>query len=82
MGGGGGGGGDTLPGLGTYQLDPTFYAPDGEALTMEEYSFLEEYGVNDEDGFSENMAWSTGEEPGGMGDEAEAAYEEFLRLQS
>ena len=51
---------------------------------MEEYSFLEEYGVNDEDGFSESqsMAWSTGEEPGGMGDEAEAAYEEFLRLQS
>eukprot|EP00092_Neocalanus_flemingeri_P029730 GFUD01032278.1.p1 GENE.GFUD01032278.1~~GFUD01032278.1.p1 ORF type:complete len:408 (+),score=104.57 GFUD01032278.1:35-1258(+) len=75
-------GSDQTPGLGTYQLDPTFYAPDGEALTMEEYSFLEEYGVNDEDGFSEPMAWSTGEEPGGMGDEAEAAYEEFLRLQS
>ena len=55
-----------------------------KTLTMEEYSFLEEYGVNDEDGFSESqsMAWSTGEEPGGMGDEAEAAYEEFLRLQS
>ena len=49
---------------------------------MEEYSFLEEYGVNEEEGFSESMAWSTGEEPGGMGDEAEAAYEEFLRLQS
>jgi len=78
------GGSDQTPGLGTYQLDPTFYAPDGETLTMEEYSFLEEYGVNDEDGFSESqsMAWSTGEEPGGMGDEAEAAYEEFLRLQS
>jgi len=75
-------GGDQLPGMGSFQLDPTFYAPDGEALTMEEYSFLEEYGVNDEDGFSEPMAWSTGEEPGGMGDEAEAAYEEFLRLQS
>ena len=53
-----------------------------QTLTMEEYSFLEEYGVNDEDGFSESMAWSTGEESGGMGDEAEAAYEEFLRLQS
>lgn len=79
---GAGGVADQMPGLGTYQLDPTFYAPDGEALTMEEYSFLEEYGVNDEDGFSEPMAWSTGEEPGGMGDEAEAAYEEFLRLQS
>jgi len=78
----GGGGSDQLPGLGSYQLDPTFYAPDGEALTMEEYSFLEEYGVNDEDGLSEPMAWSTGEEPGGMGDEAEAAYEEFLRQQS
>jgi len=78
----GGGGADQMPGLGTYQLDPTFYAPDGQTLTMEEYSFLEEYGVNDEDGFSESMAWSTGEESGGMGDEAEAAYEEFLRLQS
>merc|ERR1712142_1384179 len=72
-----GGGVDQMPGLGTYQLDPTFYAPDGQ-----EYSFLEEYGVNDEDGYSESMAWSTGEESGGMGDEAEAAYEEFLRLQS
>jgi len=78
-----GGGVDQMPGLGTYQLDPTFYAPDGQqTLTMEEYSFLEEYGVNDEDGFSESTAWSTGEESGGMGDEAEAAYEEFLRLQS
>lgn len=77
-----GGGVDQMPGLGTYQLDPTFYAPDGQTLTMEEYSFLEEYGVNDEDGYSESMAWSTGEESGGMGDEAEAAYEEFLRLQS
>jgi len=76
------GSGDQMPGMGTYQLDPTFYAPDGQTLTMEEYSFLEEYGINEEEGFSESMAWSTGEEPGGMGDEAEAAYEEFLRLQS
>ena len=26
----GGGGADQMPGLGTYQLDPTFYAPDGQ----------------------------------------------------
>jgi len=80
-----GAGVDQLPGLGTYQLDPTFYAPDGQTLTMEEYSFLEEFGFNnEEDGFNtDSMAWSTGEEPiGDMGDEAEAAYEEFLRLQS
>ena len=25
-----GGGSDQMPGLGTYQLDPTFYAPDGQ----------------------------------------------------
>lgn len=65
------------PGLGTFALDPVFYAPDGQILTMEEYDFLEEYGVNDEDNFGE-VQWSTGEDNPGMGDEIEAAYEEFL----
>jgi len=72
---------DSLPGLGTFSLDPTFYAPDGQVLTMEEYSFLEEYGLADDDGMMESQAWSTGDDPG-MGDEMEAAYEEFLRTQS
>jgi len=76
-----GAGQDSLPGAGTFSLDPTFYAPDGEALTMEEYSFLEEYGLADDDGMMEPQAWSTGDDPG-MGDEMEAAYEEFLRTQS
>jgi len=65
------------PGLGTFELDPVFYAPDGQVLTMEEYDFLEEYGVNDEDNFGE-VQWSTGEDDQGMGDEIEAAYAEFL----
>ena len=48
---------------------------------MEEYSFLEEYGLADDDGMMEPQAWSTGDDPG-MGDEMEAAYEEFLRTQT
>jgi hypothetical protein len=40
-----------VPSLGTYELEPVFYAPDGQELTMEEYDFLQEYGVNDEDNF-------------------------------
>ena len=40
-----------LPGLGTYELEPVFYAPDGQELTMEEYDFMQEYGMNDEDNF-------------------------------
>ena len=43
------GGQPELPGVGTYQLDPVFYAPDGQVLTMEEYNFLQEYGVGDEE---------------------------------
>merc|ERR1719209_198132 len=69
---------------GSFQLDPTFYAPDGEAMTMEEYSFMEEMGASDEIGMLGEgpvQAWSTGES-GGMGDEAEAAYEDFLRQQN
>jgi len=71
---------------GAFQLDPTFYTPDGEVMTMEEYSFLEEM-----DDFGDGpVQWSTGESSSasgsgsgsGMGDEAEAAYEEFLRQQS
>ena len=38
-----------LPGLGSFELDPVFYAPDGQVLTMEEYNFLQEYGVGDDD---------------------------------
>jgi len=70
-----------LPGLGTFQLDPVFYAPDGQVLTMEEYDFLQEYEANDEDNFGE-VQWSTGDDTPGMGDEIEAAYEEFLSGQS
>ena len=33
---------DLLPGLGTYELEPVFYAPDGQVLTME-VSFLVNY---------------------------------------
>lgn len=73
---------DITPGLGTYQLDPTFYAPDGEVLTMEEYTFLEEYGLEGEEAPMQQVQWSTGEEGTGMGDEIEAAYEEFLRAAS
>ena len=40
-----------LPGLGTYELEPVFYAPDGQVLTMEEYDFLQEYGINDDENF-------------------------------
>ena len=76
-----GSGPDSLPGAGTFSLDPTFYAPDGEALTMEEYSFLQEFGIAEDDGYNEPQAWSTGDDPG-MGDEMEVAYEEFLRTQS
>ena len=83
---------------GSFQLDPTFYAPDGEAsatpvphmkslilrvlqvMTMEEYSFMEEMG--DEMLGEGPVQWSTGESAGGMGDEAEAAYEDFLRQQN
>ena len=83
---------------GSFQLDPTFYAPDGEAsaipvshvmscilrllqvMTMEEYSFMEEMG--DEMLGEGPVQWSTGESGGGMGDEAEAAYEDFLRQQN
>lgn len=77
----GGSGPDSLPGAGTFSLDPTFYAPDGEALTMEEYSFLQEFGIAEDDGYNEPQAWSTGDDLG-MGDEMEVAYEEFLRTQS
>eukprot|EP00088_Acartia_fossae_P040932 TRINITY_DN4268_c0_g2_i1.p1 TRINITY_DN4268_c0_g2~~TRINITY_DN4268_c0_g2_i1.p1 ORF type:complete len:420 (+),score=101.32 TRINITY_DN4268_c0_g2_i1:53-1312(+) len=68
-----------LPGLGTYELEPVFYAPDGQVLTMEEYDFLQEYGINDDENFGE-VAWSTGEDGSteDMGPEAEAAYEKFL----
>ena len=53
-------------------------------MTMEEYSFMEEMGASDEIGMLGEgpvQAWSTGES-GGMGDEAEAAYEYFLRQQN
>jgi len=76
-----GAGQDSLPGVGTSSLDPTFYAPDGQELTMEEYSFLEEYGLADDDGTMESQTWSTGDD-NGMGEEMEAAFEEFLRTQS
>ena len=77
-----GSGPDSLPGTSSaISLDPTFYAPDGEILTMEEYSFLQEFGIAEEEGYSEPQAWSTGDDQG-MGDELEAAYEEFLRTQS
>lgn len=76
---------------GAFQLDPTFYTPDGEVMTMEEYSFMEEMGAGDDFGDGP-VQWSTGESSSasgsgsgsgsGMGDEAEAAYEEFLRQQS
>lgn len=73
---------DLLPGLGSYELEPVFYAPDGQVLTMEEYDFLQEYGITDEDNFGE-VQWSTGEDGStagsdDMGPEAEAAYEKFL----
>ena len=48
---------------------------------MEEYSFLEEYGLADDDGTMESQTWSTGDD-NGMGEEMEAAFEEFLRTQS
>jgi len=68
---------------GSFQLDPTFYAPDGEVMTMEEYSFMEEMGASEEMSMMGDgpVQWSTGES-GGMGDEAEAAYEDFLRQQN
>jgi len=72
-----------LPGLGTFALDPVFYAPDGQPLTMEEYNFLQEY-TGDEDSNFGDVQWSTGDdipEGEGMGTEVEAAYEEFLRMQ-
>jgi len=74
-----------LPGLGSFELDPVFYAPDGQVLTMDEYNFLQEYGVGDDDSNFGDVQWSTGDdfpEGSGMGDEVEAAYEEFLRMQS
>merc|ERR1711971_36352 len=69
---------------GSFQLDPTFYAPDGEVMTMEEYSFMEEMGASEEISMLGEgpVQWSTGESGGGMGDEAEAAYEDFLRQQN
>jgi len=77
------------PGLGTFNLEPVFYAPDGQELTMEEYDFLQEYGGGggngNEDEYMGEVQWSTGEDHtggNGMGDEIEAAYEEFLRTQS
>ena len=48
---------------------------------MEEYGFLEEYGLEDDGGMMESQAWSTGDD-NGMGDEMEAAFEEFLRTKS
>ena len=50
-------------------------------MTMEEYSFMEEMGAAEDLGDGQ-VQWSTGESGAGMGDEAEAAYEDFLRLQS
>ena len=53
-----------------------------QVLTMEEYSFLEDYGLADDaDGAMESQTWSTGDD-NGMGEEMEAAFEEFLRTQS
>ena len=52
-----------------------------QELTMEEYSFLEEYGLADDDGAMESATWSTGDD-NGMGEEMEAAFEEFLRTQT
>ena len=52
-----------------------------QELTMEEYSFLEEYGLADDDGAMESQTWSTGDD-NGMGEEMEAAFEEFLRTQT
>lgn len=78
-----------LPGLGTFELDPVFYAPDGQPLTMEEYNFLQEYtGGDDDSNFGDvPQQWSTGDcddipEGEGMGTEVEAAYEEFLGMRS
>ena len=52
-------------------------------MTMEEYSFMEEMGATEDLGVQDGpVQWSTGESGAGMGDEAEAAYEDFLRLQS
>ena len=56
-------------------------APLCQELTMEEYNFLEEYGLADDDGSMESQTWSTGD-ANGMGEEMEAAFEEFLRTQS
>ena len=52
-------------------------------MTMEEYSFMEEMGASEEMSMMGDgpVQWSTGES-GGMGDEAEAAYEDFLRQQN
>ena len=49
---------------------------------MEEYSFMEEMGASEELSMEGPVQWSTGESGGGMGDEAEAAYEDFLRQQN
>lgn len=53
-------------------------------MTMEEYSFMEEMGGTEEMSMLGEgpVQWSTGESGGGMGDEAEAAYEDFLRQQN
>ena len=48
---------------------------------MEEYSFLEEYGLADDDGAMKSQTWSTWSD-NRMGEEMEAAFEEFLRTQS
>jgi hypothetical protein len=53
-------------------------------MTMEEYTFMEEMGGFQEEAEGGPVQWSTGESGhgGGMGVEAEAAYEDFLRQQS
>ena len=61
-------------------LLPTFYGAEEEVMTMEEYRFMEEMGLGEEG--EVGVQWSTGEAEPGMGDEAEAAFEAFLRQQS
>ncbi|XP_071444875.1 polyadenylate-binding protein-interacting protein 1 [Hetaerina americana] len=60
--------------------DPVFYGPDGQILTAEESNFLQDSTAAIYDDESGDGEWGDGWSDGGMDEEMEAAFEQFLQL--
>ncbi|XP_046385549.1 polyadenylate-binding protein-interacting protein 1 [Ischnura elegans] len=60
--------------------DPVFYGPDGQILTAEESNFLQDSIAAIYDDESGDGEWGDSWSDGGMDEEMEAAFEQFLQL--